>query len=291
VKKPAAGTEQGTGTDGDGTLIIIGGHEEKVGDRLILRAVAARAGDGALVVVTAASNLPGELWGDYEPVFRDLGVREVRHLHVDNRAEAADPERLAAFDGATAVFFTGGNQLKLTSQLGDTPIDHRVRALYAAGGCVAGTSAGASVVTETMLVTGNSSASPLVEDALRMAPGLGLLPGVIVDQHFAERGRIGRLIGAVAQNPRLLGVGIDENTAIVCEGGRAFTVLGAGGVYVVDGRDVTRSNVVEDRHDRALSVHDLRVHLLNVGDTFDLRARRPAGGPATEAEERLVEGP
>jgi cyanophycinase len=273
----------------DGTLIIIGGHEDKKGDRLILRAVAARAEDGALVVVTAASNLPAELWGDYEPVFRDLGVADVRHLHVDSREEASDPDRLAALDGAAVVFFTGGNQLKLTSQLGDTPVFHRLRELYARGGCVAGTSAGASVVTDTMLVTGNSSASPQVEDALRMAPGFGFLPGVIVDQHFAERGRIGRLIGAVAQNPRLLGVGIDEDTAIVCEGGRAFTVLGAGGVYVVDGRGVTHSNVVEDARDRTLSVHDLRLHLLNVGDTFDLAARRPACGPAAEAEERLAE--
>jgi len=278
-------------TDSDGTLIIIGGHEDKTGDRLILRALAARADGGALVVVTAASNLPDELWGDYEPVFRDLGVRDVRHLHVDSREDAHEPERLATLDGATVVFFTGGNQLKLTSQLGDTPIYERLRALYEDGGCVAGTSAGASVVTETMLVTGNSSASPQVEDALRMAPGFGLLPGVIVDQHFAERGRIGRLIGAVAQNPRMLGVGIDEDTAIVCEGGRTFTVLGAGGVYVLDGRGVTHSNMVEDARDRTLSVHDLRLHLLNVGDTFDLAERRPACGSGTEAEARLVAAP
>ena len=275
----------------EGTLVIIGGHEDKEGDRLILRALAARARGGALVVVTAASNLPAELWGDYEPVFRDLGVRDVRHLHVDGREEASDPARLAALDDAAVVFFTGGNQLKLTSQLGDTPVYHRVRELYARGGCVAGTSAGASVVTETMMVTGNSSASPHVEDALRMAPGFGLLPDVIVDQHFAERGRIGRLIGAVAQNPRMLGVGIDEDTAIVCEGGRRFTVLGAGGVYVLDGRGVTHSNVVEDARDRTLSVHDLRVHLLNTGDTFDLTERRPRCGSATELEEQLVAAP
>ena len=273
----------------EGTLIIIGGHEDKQGGQVILRAVGARARDGALVVVTAASNLPDELWDDYEPVFRDLGVADVRHLHVDSREEAADPARAEVLDGAAVVFITGGNQLKLTSQLGDTPIYQRLRELYESGGCVAGTSAGASVVTETMMVTGNSSASPHVDDALRMAPGFGLLPGVIVDQHFAERGRIGRLIGAVAQNPRMLGVGIDEDTAIVCEGGRAFTVLGAGGVYVLDGRDVSHSNVVDDARDRTLAVHDLRLHLLNAGDTFDLEARRPACGSGAEAEERLVE--
>lgn len=275
------------GASGPGTLVIIGGHEDKTGDRLILRALATHARDGALVVVTAASNRPDELWGDYEPVFRDLGVDEVRHLHVDTREEAHDPERLRLLDGAAVVFFTGGNQLKLTSQLGDTPIYTRVRELYEGGGCVAGTSAGASVVSETMLVTGDSAASPRVADAVRMAPGFGLLPGVIVDQHFAERGRIGRLIGAVAQNPRIVGVGIDEDTAIVCDGHRGFTVLGAGGVYVVDGRDVTHSNLVDEARDRTLSVFDLRLHLLNTGDGFDLQERRPVCGSAAEAEEQL----
>ena len=263
----ATANGNGRAPDAPGTLIIIGGHEEKSGDRLILRAVAARARGGALVVVTAASNVPDELWGDYESVFRELGVGDVRHLHVDTREEARDPERLGVLDGATAVFFTGGNQLKLTSQLGDTPIYQRVRALYEGGGCIAGTSAGASVVTETMLVTGNSAASPQVDDALRMAAGFGFLPGVIVDQHFAERGRVGRLIGAVAQNPRILGVGIDENTAVVCERGRTLTVLGSGGVYVVDGRDVTRSNVVEDARDAGLGAFELtgRYAYLDVG--------------------------
>jgi cyanophycinase len=270
-----------------GTLVIVGGHEDKVDERVILRAIAARADGGALVVVTAASNVPDELWGDYEPVFRDLGVADVRHLHVDVREEAHDPERLRVLDGASAVFFTGGNQLKLTSQLGDTPVYTRVRELYERGGCVAGTSAGASVVTETMLVTGDSDASPKVGDVVSMAPGFGFLPGVIVDQHFAERGRIGRLIGAVAQNPRIVGVGVDENTAIVCEG-HAFTVLGEGGVYVVDGRDVTHSNVVDEARDRTLAVFDLRLHLLNTGDTFDLAARRPGCRPAAEAEARLA---
>ncbi len=297
------GTHKTNGTDGAdggapdgpvsraaGSLIIIGGHEDKTDERLILRALAARAEGGALVVVTVASNVPEELWGDYEPVFRDLGVADVRHLHVDVREEAQDPERLRMLDGARVVFFTGGNQLKLTSQLGATPVYTRVRELYEGGACIAGTSAGASVVTETMLVTGDSAASPRVSDAVSMAAGFGFLAGVIVDQHFAERGRMGRLIGAVAQNPRLVGVGIDENTAIVCEGGR-FTVLGAGGVYVVDGRDVTHSNVVDEARDRTLSVFDMRLHLLNTGDTFDLGARRPACHSAAEAEERLVGAP
>ncbi len=277
--------KRGDRAAGAGSLVIVGGHEDKTGDRLILRHLAQRAGDGALVVVTAASNLPAELWGDYEPVFRDLGVRDVRHWHASTRDEARDPERLKVLDGASVVFFTGGNQLKLTSQLGGTPFYERLRALYDAGGCVAGTSAGASVVCETMMVSGAGSETTRVGEPPRMAPGFGLIPGVIVDQHFAERGRIGRLIGAVAQNPRMLGIGIDEDTAIVCEGHQRFTVLGAGGVYVVDGRVVGPDNLVDEkRDDVALSVFGLRLHLLGMGDQFDLATREPAGRPAADAD-------
>lgn len=271
-----------------GTLIIVGGHEDKKGDRIILRAIAAGAEAGALVVVTAASDVPGELWKEYRAIFRDLGVRDVRHLHIDTREEARDPGRLRVLDDASVVFFTGGNQLKLTSQLGDSPVYQRVRAIYEGGGCIAGTSAGASVMTETMLVSGEAEVSPRVADATVMAPGFGFLPGVIVDQHFAERGRVGRLIGAVAQNPRMIGIGIDEDTAILCEGHDSFAVLGAGGIYVIDGHDVTQSNVVDEARDSTLSVFNIRLRLLNAGDAFDLAARRPASHSAAEIEEQLA---
>lgn len=269
---------------GAGHLIIIGGHEDKTGDRLILRAVAKEVKRGALVVVTAASSEPDELWREYRKIFHDLGVDDVRHLHADSRGEALDERVHGKLDGATVVFFTGGDQLKLTSQLGDTPVYQKTRAIYEAGGCVAGTSAGASVVCETMMVAGESQSSPHVSDTLRMAPGFGFISGVIIDQHFAERGRIGRLIGAVAQNPRILGIGIDENTAMLCENGHGFTVLGEGGVYVVDARDVTNSNMVEDAVDRTLSVFNIRLHLLNMGDSYDLEQREPHCHSTEEAE-------
>ncbi|HYW33062.1 MAG TPA: cyanophycinase [Gemmatimonas sp.] len=267
-----------------GRLIVIGGHEDKEDERVILRAVANEARNGALVVVTAASDLPHEVWADYEPIFRDLGVEDVRQLHVDSREQALDETVHGVLDGATCVFFTGGDQLKLTSQLGDTPVFQKTRAIYESGGCVAGTSAGASVVCETMMVSGGSSASPRVGDALRMAPGFGFVSGVIIDQHFAERGRIGRLIGAVAQNPRILGIGVDENTALICEHGVSCTVLGEGAVYFVDARDVTQSNVVDDSTDRTLSVFNIRLHLLNMGDEFDLQTRVPACHSTEQAE-------
>lgn len=160
-----------------------------------------------------------------------------------------------------------------SSQIGDTPIFDRVHEIYSSGGIIAGTSAGASVIGEAMLVKGKSDSSFRLGD-LHMAPGLGLVPNVIIDQHFAQRGRIGRLLGAVAHNPRVLGIGIDEDTAIVVEG-ESFRVIGSGAVYVIDGAGVSHSNVAEGDPDAVLSIYDLRLHVLSSGDGFDLSARRP----------------
>ncbi|MFD1733547.1 cyanophycinase [Deinococcus malanensis] len=157
--------------------------------------------------------------------------------------------------------------------MADTPVEHCLREIYQEGGVVAGTSAGASMMCETMLVKGRSEETYRVGE-LQMAPGLGLIRGVIIDQHFAERGRMGRLLGAVAQNPRVLGIGIDEDTAILVRG-ESFTVLGSGGVYVADGSDITHSNVAEARTGETLSLHGVRLHVLAAGDTFDLQAREP----------------
>ena len=258
-----------------GPLIVIGGHEDKEGDRVILRAVAERLRGGRLVLATIASHQPEGYLESYQKAFADLGVTDVVELYVNDRGETHDEEKLAVFDGAAGVFFSGGDQLRIASQIGDTPIEKRVRAIHEAGGLIAGTSAGASVMSETMLVGGTSSESHRIGD-LNMAPGLGLIRNAIIDQHFAERGRIGRLLGAVAHNPRILGVGIDEDTAILVEGER-FSVLGAGAVYVVDAQDVTQSNITEARSASALSLHDVRLHVLASGDGFDLTRRAPLG--------------
>lgn len=262
-----------TGGPAAGTLIIIGGHEDKEGDRTILKEVARRVGKGRLVIASVASHEPKGYFENYQKAFADLGVTDTSDLYIEERSEAAQAEKLSLFEGATGVFFTGGDQLRITSQIGDTPIEQRVRDIYAAGGVICGTSAGASAMCETMLVKGRGSESYRMGE-LRMGPGLGLIRSVIIDQHFAERGRMGRLLGAVAQNPRLLGIGIDEDTAIVVEN-EAFTVLGSGAVYVVDGGGVTHSNIAEAKREDVLSMYDVCVHVLGASERFDLKSRRP----------------
>ena len=260
---------------GSGTLIIIGGHEDRdpASDRVILREVARRVKGGKLVLATVASHEPKGYYEDYAKAFADLGIGELVELYVEERSETHDGSKLRVLDDAAGIFFSGGDQLRITSQIGDTEIEKAIRGVYERGGLIAGTSAGASVMSDTMLVKGTSSETHRIGD-LHMAPGLNLIKNVIIDQHFAERGRFGRLLGAVAHNPRVLGLGIDEDTAAIVEDDR-LAVIGSGAVYVVDGQDVSHSNVAEARPDRVLSMHDLRVHVLARGDGFDLRRRRP----------------
>lgn len=256
-----------------GPLFIIGGGEDKEGDREILRALAERLAGQKLVIATIASHQPRGYFSTYREVLGELGVTDTAELYLEDRAQATEPDVLATLDGAAGVFFTGGDQLRISSQIGDTPVERRVREIHAAGGLVAGTSAGASVMCETMLVRGPGSESHRIGD-LHMAPGLGLIRDVIIDQHFAERGRLGRLLGAIAQNPRVLGVGIDEDTAIIVEGGM-FQVVGNGAVYVIDGASVSRSNIAEAEPERTLSMFDVSMHVLSEGDRFTLATRRP----------------
>lgn len=256
-----------------GPLVIIGGREDKEDDKIILREVARHLNGGKLVIATVASHQPEGYFDAYRKAFADLGVTELVELYVEEREQALGEAAEPIFDNAAGIFFTGGDQLRISSQIGDTPVERLVRGLHERGGLVAGTSAGAAVMSETMLVKGSNQESHRIGD-LHMAPGLGLVRDVIIDQHFAERGRIGRLLGAVAQNPRVLGIGIDENTAIVLEGAR-FRVIGSGAVYVVDGSQVTHSNIAEASPERTLSMHNVHLHVLSEGDRFDLRQRKP----------------
>lgn len=267
-----------------GTLVIIGGHEDKKGERVILAEVAKRLSGGRLVISTVASHEPSGYFDTYSEAFGELGLKGMTELYIDSRDESLDCANSADLETAGGIFFTGGDQLRISSQIGDTPFEWHVRKIYARGGVVAGTSAGASAMGETMLVRGGNGETCRVGD-LHLAPGLGLLPGVIIDQHFAERGRIGRLLGAVALNPRILGIGIDENTAIVVQDG-CFDVIGAGGVYIVDGMDISRSNVTGSESHVALSLFGAKLHVLSAGDCFDLERRLPCVNAAAKGGEK-----
>jgi cyanophycinase len=268
-----------------GSLIIIGGNEKKDQERKILKEVARRAGSGKLVVVTVATAEPRESFEEYRQIFQELGVKKIEHLDVRLREEAKSEERVKILEGASVVFFTGGDQLKITSQLGDSAVYQTIEKIFEQGGTIAGTSAGASVMSETMLVDGNGDESHQVGKLLGMAPGLGFVKNVVIDQHFAERGRLGRLLGAIAQNPRQLGVGIDENTAIIVQDQTSFEVVGQGAVYVLDGSDSSYSNLGEGEEEKkAMSVFDVQLHVLSEGNRFDFKERRPELPPKPEEE-------
>jgi cyanophycinase len=256
-----------------GPLIIIGGGEDREGERVILREFAQAVNGGRAVLATIATEHPDEYVEVYRRAFADLPIGELALLHLDERAEARDPETLSVLDGAAGIFFTGGDQLRISSQVGGTPLEDRIRELWLGGGVLAGTSAGASVMSDIMLVAGSARTSYRIGD-LRIAAGLGVLRDAVIDQHFAERGRFGRLLGAVAHSPRVLGIGIDEDTAIVVRG-EEFAVIGSGAVYVFDADLATRSNVTEARPEQVLSIHGVRLDVLVAGERFDLDTRRP----------------
>jgi len=261
-----------------GTLIIIGGREEKTTDREreILEEVARRAkrSRGDLVIIPVASSYPEEVSREYTRVFHELGIKSVRTLDIRSRQDATTPEAEEIVAAAGLVFFTGGDQLRITSQIGDSPVFVRLQRLYNHGGTIVGTSAGAAAMPETMLIGGPRDQSNQIS-ALGMAPGLGLIPGVIIDSHFAERGRFGRLLGAVTENPKNIGIGIDENTAIVVESAQCFSVLGTGAVYIVDGTQVTYSSLSDRSPEGTVSIHGVSLHVLGAGEEYDLKIRKP----------------
>jgi cyanophycinase len=261
--------------DNSGRLVIIGGAEDKQGECLILREVVRLAGGDAarLLVLTAATQQPEQVGNEYRAIFQRLGVREVGVLDISCRLQAEDRLLGRLVDDATGVFFTGGDQLRITSLIGGTYLFQRLHQAFQHGVVIAGTSAGASVMSSTMIVQGFGEQEPRPA-AVRLAPGFALVPDAVIDQHFAQRGRLGRLLSAIAQNPFVLGFGIDEDTAMVVRGPEV-SVIGSGTVVVLDGQHVTFSNTSEISPQDALALGNVKLHVLPTGYRFDLQARRP----------------
>lgn len=258
-----------------GQLVIIGGAEDREGECKILREFVRRAGglQARVVVMTVATGLPGEVGEQYMGIFHRLGVEDVRVVDTARREDASDPRCLEVIDQATGVFFTGGNQARITELLKDTALDERLHKRFAEGIVVAGTSAGAAMMPDVMIVEGESETNPRME-VVRMDRGMGFLPGVVIDQHFAQRGRLGRLLSAVAQQPVNLGFGIDENTAIAING-KDLEVIGEGAVTIVDVANITHNNVDELLKDEPLALCGATLHILPHGYRFDLEKRIP----------------
>jgi cyanophycinase len=258
-----------------GQLVIIGGAEDKEGDCTILREFVRRAGgvNARIVVMTVATELPREVGDNYIRVFERLGVEDVRIVDTVEREDATSASYLEAIEKATGVFFTGGNQARITSVLKDTEIDKLLHRRLSEGIVIGGTSAGAAMMPDMMIVEGDSETNPRIE-VVDMEPGMAFLPGVVIDQHFAQRGRIGRLLSAVAQQPVVLGFGIDENTAVVVNNNQ-FEVVGEGAVTVIDVSDITHTNLDQILKDEDLALCGVKLHILPHGYRFDLGSRKP----------------
>jgi cyanophycinase len=258
-----------------GQLMIIGGAEDKQGDCQILREFVRRAGGtkARIVVMTAATSLPEEVGDNYVRVFERLGVEDVRVVDTKERRDSEDSRAIEAVEKATGVFFTGGDQAQIIRAMKDTPLDETIHRRYQEGIIVGGTSAGAAMMPDIMIVEGDSETNPRF-DAADMGPGMGFLPGIVIDQHFSQRGRLGRLISALAQEPAVLGFGIDENTAILVSNNQ-FEVFGEGAVTVVDESTVTYSNADEILKDEPLAFCGARLHILPRGYKFDMKTRKP----------------
>ena len=259
-----------------GNLIIIGGAEDKKGDKDILRRVAKYIDPEKerLIIATIATQYPEQSYQNYKEVFTKLGIKNIAKLDISTRDDAFNKENIKLINTANLLFFTGGVQLRITSMIGGTPIYNAIKELCDNGGLIAGTSAGASVMSDTMIVQGEDDESPH-KCTLKMSPGLGLVNNIIIDQHFAQRGRIGRLLTAIAQNPEVLGIGIDEDTAIVVSDKGTAEVIGSGAVYFIDGSSIDYSNVSEQYSEEVLSMFNVKLHVLKEGNRFNLIDKVP----------------
>jgi cyanophycinase len=256
-----------------GPIVAIGGAEDKKPQCTILGEFVRLAGgaEARILVLPVASRTPLQTAGRYVDAFTGLGADEVEVLDLASRAEANDPNRVAAIDEATAVFFTGGDQFRITSLLGGTLVDDALHRRSREGLVLAGTSAGAAMMSSTMIV-GGIPESTLRVGMVKLGPGLEFLRGVIIDQHFEERGRLRRLLSAVAQYPHEVGIGIDEDTAIIVDGNEA-RVIGSGSVTVVDAGSLVYTNLpdLDGNGNDVLALSGIQLHILPSGYGFNLK--------------------
>ena len=261
-----------------GWIVPIGGGEEKLSNPRILQRFVDLCGGGEadIVVIPTASQL-ADTGTRYEQLFTQLGASRVTALDFDTRRDADEHNRLARVKQATGIFFTGGNQLRIATMLGGTAIAKLIRTRNAHGVHVGGTSAGASILSEHMIAFGKEGGSPTA-GSVRLAPGLGLTNRFVIDQHFRERDRLGRLLAALAYNPFAVGIGLDEDTAAFIRPDNTLEVEGRGTVTVVDAGDLQFSSMDQAGEDAPVCLLGLKVHILIAGATFNLHTRKASAG-------------
>jgi cyanophycinase len=261
-------------------ILVIGGAEDKIHGREILQTFCHRSGgtDAIIGIIPSASREPSLIGERYLQIFQDMGAKEVRVLDVRDRIQGEDPSYLDFVETCTGVFMTGGDQLRLCGLLADTPLMNRiVERTQKKEISLAGTSAGAAVMGRHMIAGGSSGESPnraLVD----LAMGLGIIPEVLVDQHFYNRNRLARLLSAISAHSNLLGIGIDEDTCAMFESDNIIRAIGTGAVTIIDPRELSHTNQSQVFGNQPLSVHNLKLHVLCHGDCYDLKEHRPFVG-------------
>lgn len=263
-----------------GALVPIGGAESGSREPVTLgRFIYESGGPGCELVVVPTGSSDGDTGARYREIFARLGARVVHLVDPRNRHEANDEQMVALVRRASGIFLTGGDQYRLAARLRGTAVGRAIRTAHLAGVTVGGTSAGAAVLSSQMIAFGKSGATPRA-GMVTLSPGLGLTARFIIDQHFRQRDRLGRLLTALATYPRRIGIGLDEDTAAVIRPD-GFEVVGAGAITVVD---ATRSSARTPRHpDRLdpISIANLTLHVLAHGATFDITTRTATPPPGT----------
>jgi cyanophycinase len=262
-----------------GYIVPVGGAEEKMGDVAILRRFATLCGGpGSRIAIIPTASTQSETGSRYEELFHSLGVREARALPIMTRADGEHPEWLEVLDQVDGVFLAGGNQLRLSTTIGGTQVAKALRRRNREGMHVAGTSAGAAFLCEHMIAFGKEGASPRSR-IVTLAPGLGLTNRVIIDQHFRQRDRLGRLLTALAYNPFAIGIGLDENTAAFIGPDETLEVVGGGALTIVDPSGLEFSSMARVRKNDVVCLIGLKLHILDQGSTFNLHTRIAAAAP------------
>ena len=258
-------------------ILVIGGAEDKVHGREILQTFFNRCGgsDAIIGIIPSASREPALIGDRYYRIFQDMGAKEIKVLDVRDRDHGSEPGYLNYVETCTGVFMTGGDQLRLCGLLADTPLMERILARVRNQEItLAGTSAGAAVMGHQMIAGGRSGECPN-RSLVDMATGFGVIPEVLIDQHFHNRNRLARLLSAIAAHPNLLGVGIDEDTCAMFENDHTIHILGKGTVTIVNPQVMTHTNYDQAHGTDPIALHNLRLHILSHGERYDLRNHEP----------------